>query len=72
MSLEISPEAREEAANAVRFYNAKPGRHGSAFEAELGRAVVTIASNPRLYPLSRTACPIARSVSSSSSGSSNE
>ncbi|WP_439630735.1 hypothetical protein [Gemmata sp.] len=57
MSFDISAGARLDAANAVRAYNRKPGRYGSAFQAEFGRAAAAVAAQPRLYPLVEDGVP---------------
>lgn len=50
MTFAVSGDAREDAARAIRAYNARPDGHGFAFQAEFDAAVAAIAADPRLYP----------------------
>lgn len=49
MTFVVSEQARDEAAGIARWYNAQPGRYGSAFLDEFEAALAAIAANPRLY-----------------------
>jgi ParE toxin of type II toxin-antitoxin system, parDE len=51
MKRTITTEAWDDVARAVRVYNAKPGRYGSAIRSEFRAAVRAIAENPRSHPL---------------------
>jgi plasmid stabilization system protein ParE len=49
MTVTVDESAREDVAQAVRFYNAKPDRHGAAFALTFEAAVERIMPMPRMF-----------------------
>jgi plasmid stabilization system protein ParE len=49
MSFDVSANARDDVAAAIRVYNAHPERNGAALLAEVEAAFTSIAATPRLY-----------------------